>query len=62
MVKNLPMWNGSTKRLEIHSKLIMCEHYVMYIVFTNNRFLEIKDYMFNYFCQFNLQSKNIQKY
>jgi hypothetical protein len=32
MVKNLLMSNGYMKPLEIHSKLIMCEHSVMYNV------------------------------
>jgi len=34
MVKNLPMSNGSRKPLEINYKLIVCEHFVMYNVFT----------------------------
>jgi len=54
MVKNLPMSNGSIKALEINFKLIVCEHSMMYNVFTTNRSLEIWNYMFNYFCEFNL--------
>jgi len=43
------MSNGSIKALEINSKLIVCEHFMMYNVFTTNRSLEIWNYMFNYF-------------
>jgi hypothetical protein len=53
------MLNGSMKPLEIHAKLIVCEHSVMYNVFTINKSPDIYNYMFNYFCQFNLQSKNM---
>ncbi len=37
MVKNLPMSNRFMKPLEIHFKLIVCEHSMMYNVFTSNK-------------------------